>query len=47
MDGVRGVTDFWLVVTGVASDGQRDLIASLGGTNTSFTGSVLGWLTAP
>jgi len=47
VDGVRGVTDFWLVVTGVARDGQRDLIASLGGTNTSFTGSVLGWLTAP
>lgn len=47
VDGVRGVTDFSLVVTGVASDGQRDLIASLGGTNTSFTGSVLGWLTAP
>ena len=47
VDGVRDVTDFWLVVTGVANDGQRDLIASLGGTNTWFTGSALSWVTAP
>lgn len=46
VDNVRDVGEFWLVVTGVAADGQRDLIASLGGTNTWFTGSVLDWLTA-
>ncbi len=46
VDNVRGVSEFWLVVTGVAADGQRDLLASLGGTNTTFTGSALDWLTA-
>ena len=46
VDNVRGVSEFWLVVTGVAADGQRDLLVSLGGTNTTFTGSALDWLTA-
>jgi hypothetical protein len=35
------------VVTGIAQDGGRDLIATLGGSNSTFTGSVLDWLTAP
>jgi hypothetical protein len=47
VDRVRDVSEFWLVVTGVAADGRRDLVASLGGTNTTFTGSALDWLTAP
>ena len=36
-----------LVVTGIAADGGRDLIARLGGTNSTFTGSAWDWLTAP
>jgi len=46
VDNVRDVSEFWLVVTGVAPDGGRDLLASLGGTNTTFTGSALDWLSA-
>jgi hypothetical protein len=47
VDGTRGVSQFMIVLTGVAPDGQRELLTSLGGTNTSFNGSVLDWLTAP
>jgi hypothetical protein len=47
VDGTRNVSEFIVVLTGVAADGQRDFLTSLGGTNTWFTGSVLGWLTAP
>ncbi len=47
VDRTRDVSAFWLVVTGTAADSGRDLVASLGGTNTTFTGSVLDWLAAP
>jgi hypothetical protein len=47
VDRTRDVSGWWLVVTGQAPDGGRDLVVSLGGTNTSFTGSALDWLTAP
>ncbi len=47
VDRTRDVSGWWLVVTGTAPDGIRDLVVSLGGTNTTFTGSVLDWLTAP
>jgi hypothetical protein len=47
VDGVRGVSDYLIVLTGVAPDGQRDFLASIGGTNTSYKGSALDWLTAP
>ncbi|MBI3748905.1 MAG: hypothetical protein HY262_08680 [Chloroflexi bacterium] len=47
VDRTRDVSGFWLVVTGTAVDGGRDLIVSLGGTNVTFTGSALDWLTAP
>ena len=46
VDATRDVSTFMIVLTGLAADGQRDFIASLGGTNTSFNGSVLDWLTA-
>jgi hypothetical protein len=47
VDRTRDVSGWWLVVTGTASDGVRDLVVSLGGTNTTFSGSALDWLTAP
>jgi hypothetical protein len=47
VDGVRGVSQFAIVLTGVASDGQREFLTNLGGTNTTFNGSVLDWLKAP
>ena len=47
VDGTRGASEFLIVLTGVAADGQRDFITSLGGSNTSFNGSVLDWLRAP
>jgi hypothetical protein len=47
VDGTRNASEFLTVLTGVAADGQRDFITSLGGSNTSFTGSVLDWLRAP
>jgi hypothetical protein len=47
VDRTRDVSQWWLVVTGVAADGGRDLIATIGGINSTFTGSALDWLTAP
>jgi hypothetical protein len=47
VDRVRNVSQFVIVLTGVAPDGQRAFLTSLGGTNTSYNGSVLDWLTAP
>lgn len=47
VDRTRDVSGWWLVITGTAPDGIRDVVDSLGGTNTTFTGSVLDWLTAP
>lgn len=47
VDATRGVTDYWLVVTGVAADGQRDLLREVTGSNTDFVGTVWDWLTAP
>lgn len=46
VDRTRDVSGWWLVITGTAADGGRDLVVSLGGTNTTFTGSALDWLTA-
>ena len=47
VDGTRNASAFLIVLTGVATDGQRDFITSLGGSNTAFNGSVLDWLRAP
>lgn len=47
VDRTRDVSEWDLVVTGIAADGGRDLIATLGGTNSTFTGSAWDWLTAP
>ncbi len=47
VDRTRDVNGWWLVVTGAASDGVRDLVVSLGGTNTTFGGSALDWIAAP
>lgn len=47
VDRTRDVNGWWLVLTGSASDGVRDLVLSLGGTNTTFSGSALDWLAAP
>jgi hypothetical protein len=47
VDRTRDVSGWQLVVTGTAADGGRDLVVSLGGTNTTFTGSALDWLAAP
>ena len=47
VDRTRDVSGYWLAVTGLAADGQRDLVVSVGGTNTTFTGSALDWLAAP
>jgi hypothetical protein len=46
VDRTRDVSQWWLLVTGVAADGGRDLIATVGGSNTTFTGSAWDWLTA-
>ncbi len=45
IDATRDVQYYWLVVTGVAADGQRDLLRELTGSNTSFAGTVWDWLT--
>lgn len=47
VDRTRDVFQWQLVVTGIAADGGRDLVARLGGTNSTFTGSAWDWLTAP
>ncbi len=47
IDGTRDVENYWLVVTGLAADGQRDLLAQLTGSNTSFVGSAWDFLVAP
>ena len=47
VDRTRDVSQWVLVVTGVAADGGRDLIATLGGMNSTFTGSAWDWSTAP
>ncbi len=47
VDRTRGVSGWDLVVTGIAADGERDLIVTLGGSNSTFTGSAWDWLTAP
>ncbi len=47
VDSTRDVTLWWLVVTGISPDGGRDVITTLGGSNSTFTGSALDWLTAP
>jgi hypothetical protein len=47
VDRTRDVSLWFLVVTGVAADGGRDVIATLGGSNSTFTGSAMDWLTAP
>lgn len=46
VDRTRDVSQWWLVVTGTAADGGRDLVLSLGGMNSTFTGSAWDWLTA-
>jgi hypothetical protein len=47
VDRTRDVSGWWLVVTGIAADGGRDLIVRLSGSNSTFTGSAWDWLTAP
>jgi hypothetical protein len=47
VDRTRDVSQWVLVVTGIAADGGRDLIATVGGSNSTFTGSAWDWLTAP
>ncbi len=47
VDRTRDVSQWVLVVTGIAADGGRDLIATVGGMNSTFTGSAWDWLTAP
>lgn len=47
VDRTRNVSQWQLFVTGIAADGGRDVIATLGGANSTFTGSAWGWLTAP
>jgi len=44
VDRTRDVSGFAVVVTGIAEDGVRDLVANLGGSNTTFSGSVVDWL---
>ncbi len=46
VDRARDVSQWWIVVTGVAADGKRDVIDTVMGGNSTFTGSVLDWLTA-
>ena len=47
VDQTRNVSEWLLVVAGIAADDERDLIAPLGGANSTFTGSAWDWLTAP
>jgi hypothetical protein len=47
VDRTRDVSQWVLVVTGIAADGGRDLIATVGGSNSTFTGSAWDWSTAP
>lgn len=47
VDRTRDVSQWVLVVTGIAADGGRDLIVTVGGMNSTFTGSAWDWLTAP
>jgi hypothetical protein len=47
VDRTRDVSGYWLVVTGVARDGIRNVITDIGGGQTTFTGTALDWLTAP
>jgi len=44
VDRTRDVSGFAVVVTGIAEDGVRDLVANLGGSNTTFSGSAVDWL---
>ncbi len=46
-DGMRGVSQWWAVLTGLAADGGRDMVLNLGGGNSTFSGSAMDWLTAP
>lgn len=46
IDSTRDVEYYWLVVTGVAADGRRDLLREVTGSNTSFVGTAWDWLTA-
>lgn len=47
VDATRGVEFYWLVITGVAADGQRDLLRQVTGSNTDFVGTAWDWLAAP
>jgi hypothetical protein len=47
VDRMRDVSQWWLVVTGLAADGGRDLVVTLSGMNSTFTGSAWDWLAAP
>ena len=47
VDQTRNVSEWLPTVAGIAADGGRDLIAPLGGANSTFTGSAWDWLTAP
>lgn len=47
IDAARGVAHYWLVVTGLAADGRRDLLVRVTGGATRFVGTVWDWLTAP
>lgn len=47
VDRTRDISQWWVVVTGVAADGGRDLVVTIMGGNSTFTGSVVDWLTAP
>lgn len=44
VDRTRDVSGFAVVVTGTAQDGVRDLVVTLGASNTTFSGSVVDWL---
>jgi HAAS len=46
VDRTRDVSQWWLFVTGTAADGGRDLVLTVGGMNSTFTGSAWDWLTA-
>lgn len=47
VDRTRDVSQWWLVVTGLAADGGRELVVTLSGMNSTFTGSAWDWLAAP
>jgi len=46
VDRTRDVSLWWVVVTGIAPDGGRDLIVIIGGGNSTFSGSAWDRLTA-